>query len=454
MSIGPTKTETAPVAKIHVLQVEDNPLDSELVQRELRRAGFDFTATVVQTRADFIREVEEHCPQIVLADYNLPQWRGMEALAVLEHENVDVPLILVTGALGEVTAVECLKKGATDYVLKGALARLPVAVHRALRERTLRLQRKMAEHELEQKVEELARSNKELEQFAYVASHDLQEPLRMVASYTQLLGERYKGKLDETADKYIDYAVEGAKRMQTLIQDLLAFSRAGRNRPAQSDVDCNVVMKDVLQNLASSIDESGAVIACDDLPVVAADRMQLTQLLQNLIGNAIKFRKDNTPLISVKVERLKVESARIEPIKIAPIKTELAKNESAKTEATKVEGARIEATKLEPAKLEATKPDTAKPEVVKTLPANGFWQFSVSDEGIGIAPEHLESIFSVFHRLNTRAEYPGNGIGLAISKKIVEQYGGTIWVESSPGQGSTFKFTLPAAIGQAKGASA
>jgi light-regulated signal transduction histidine kinase (bacteriophytochrome) len=419
--------------------VEDNPLDSELVQRELRRAGFDFTAVVVQTRADFIREVQDHCPQIVLADYNLPQWRGMEALAVLEHENVDVPLILVTGALGEVTAVECLKKGATDYVLKGALARLPVAVHRALRERTLRLQRKMAEHELAQKVEELARSNKELEQFAYVASHDLQEPLRMVASYTQLLGERYQGKLDDTADKYIGYAVEGAKRMQTLIQDLLAFSRAGRNRPAPSDVDCNLVMKDVLQNLASSIDESGAVIACDDLPVVAADRMQLTQLLQNLIGNAIKFRKDNTPLISVKVERPKVESAKIEPVK-----TEPAKNGSAKTEAT-----RVEATKLE-----ATKPDTTKLEVVNTLPANGFWQFSVSDEGIGISPEHLGSIFSVFHRLHTRAEYPGNGIGLAISKKIVEQYGGTIWVESSPGQGSTFKFTLPAAVSQAKGASA
>jgi len=415
-------------AKLHVLMVEDNPLDAELVQRELRRAGFDFTATVVQTRADFIREVEDHCPQIVLADYNLPQWRGMEALAVLEHENVDVPLILVTGALGEVTAVECLKKGATDYVLKGALARLPVAVHRALRERNLRLQRKIAEHELAQKVDELARSNKELEQFAYVASHDLQEPLRMVASYTQLLGERYQGKLDETADKYIGYAVEGAKRMQTLIQDLLAFSRAGRNRPVQTDVDCNAVMKDVLQNLASSSDESGAVIACDDLPVVAADRMQLTQLLQNLIGNAIKFRKDHTPLISVKVQ--------------------------SRIESTRSESTAIEPKKIEPARIESTKIESNKSETAKTVPASGFWQFSVTDDGIGIAPEHIDSIFAVFHRLHTRAEYPGNGIGLAISKKIVEQYGGTIWVESSPGQGSTFKFTLPAAASQAKGASA
>jgi signal transduction histidine kinase len=388
LTVAPPQVE-APAAKLHVLQVEDNPLDAELVQRELRRAAFDFTYTVVQTREDFIREVQDRCPQIVLADYNLPQWRGMEALAILEHEGVDVPLILVTGALGEVTAVECLKKGATDYVLKGALARLPVAVHRALRERSLRLQRKLAEQELAQKVEELARSNKELEQFAYVASHDLQEPLRMVASYTQLLGERYKGQLDESADKYIGYAVEGAQRMQTLIRDLLAFSRAGRNKAAGGSVDANLVMKEVLQNLASAIEESGAVIVYDNLPVVAADPLQLGQLLQNLIGNAIKFRTAKAPTITVQAE-----------------------------------------------------------------PAGSFWQFSVSDDGIGIAPEHVEAVFSVFHRLHTRVEYPGNGIGLAICKKIVEQYGGRIWVESTPGRGSSFKFTLPASTAKTMEASA
>lgn len=395
MTTGTEKIE-APAAKLRVLQVEDNPLDVELVQRELRRAGFDFTAAVVQTRDDFIREVQSHCPDIVLADYNLPQWRGMEALAILVHENVDVPLILVTGALGEVTAVECLKKGATDYVLKGALARLPVAVHRALREKKLRDQRKEAEEtlarkveELARKAEELARSNQELEQFAYVASHDLQEPLRMVASYTQLLGERYRGKLDETADKYIGYAVEGAQRMQTLIQDLLAFSRAGRKDPGKDNVDCNAVVKDALLNLAAAVQESGAVVTCDNLPVVAADRLQLGQLLQNLIGNAIKFCKERSPAISVKAE-----------------------------------------------------------------PAGDFWQFSVSDNGIGISPEHGEAIFSVFHRLHTRTEYAGNGIGLSICRKIVERFGGKIWVESHPGEGSTFKFTLPASTGQAKGASA
>lgn len=238
--------------------------------------------------------------------------------------------------------------------------------------------RKRAQTELARKAEELARSNADLEQFAYVASHDLQEPLRMVTAYTELLAERYRGKLDETADKFIGYAVDGAVRMQVLIQDLLAFSRVGRKEEGYAEVDCNGVMEDVRQTLASAIQESGTIITCSDLPVILAERTQMVQLFQNLIGNAIKFRGEKAPAISVRAEK-----------------------------------------------------------------QDQNWRFSVADNGIGIDPEYGENIFVIFQRLHARTEYAGNGIGLAICKKIVERYGGKIWVESQPGAGSTFRFVMP-----------
>ena len=200
----------------------------------------------------------------------------------------------------------------------------------------------------------------------------------MVATYAQLLAEKYRGKLDDKADKYIAYAVDGALRMQTLIQDLLQFSRIGRRGMERSETDCNSVVAQVIKNLQAAIQESGAVVSHDHLPTVVADGSELLQVFQNLIGNAIKFRGPETPLIRVRAEK---------------------------------------------------KPDE--------------WQFTVSDNGIGISPENAEVIFVIFRRLHTRAEYAGNGIGLAVCQKIIEHHGGRIWVESEPGRGSTFKFTLP-----------
>ncbi len=373
----PTIDPAPQPGEIRVLHVEDNELDAELVAQTLRRGGFSAAVVVVQEEAGFERELRAHRPDVVLADYNLPQWKGMNALDVLRREGLDIPLILVSGALGDVTAVECIKRGATDYVLKDGLARLPEAIRRALQEKCELRLRRQAEEDLARKVEELARSNASLEQFAYVASHDLQEPLRMVAAYTQLLAERYRGKLDENADKFIGYACEGALRMQALIQDLLAFSRVGKNCAACTRVDCDGAMKEVLHHLGPAIQESGAVVTHSPLPTVWANRSHLTQVFQNLIGNAIKFRGKEAPVISVQAEN-----------------------------------------------------------------AGSHWLFSVRDNGIGIAPEHAEDIFVVFQRLHTRTEYPGNGIGLAICKKVIEHCGGKIWVESQPGHGSIFKFTM------------
>jgi signal transduction histidine kinase len=357
--------------KLRVLLVEDEPADAELTLRALRQAGLEPIWNVAQTAQEFTELVQKNAYDVILADYKLPGWNGMESVEILRREGHDVPVILVSGALGELTAVECIKQGAADYVLKNQLARLPGSVRRAIREKQLR-----EDHRHSQ--EELARSNRDLEQFAYVASHDLQEPLRMVATYSQLLAERYRGKLDADADKYIGYAVDGALRMQKLVQDLLAFSRVGRLGLALESVDINVVLEDALKNLEAAMQESGAVIEHVQLPVALADSTQLVQVFQNLIGNAIKFRGSEPPSIRVAAEA-----------------------------------------------------------------AGKEWVFSVADNGIGILAEHRENVFVIFRRLHTRTEYSGNGIGLSICKKIIEQHGGRIWVESEPGHGSNFKFTLP-----------
>src|SRR5882724_2129717 len=209
---------------LRFLLVEDNLVDVELVERVLRRAGFDFTFAVVQSPEDFRRALRANRPHLVLADYNLPHWRGMEALEILAREGLDIPLIPVTGALGDMTAVDCIKEGATDYVLKGALTRLPIAIRRALLEKGLREQRQEAEKKLAEKAEELARSNHDLEQFAYVASHDLQEPLRMVVSFSDKL-LKYKEQYPENIKEYIERISNASMRMTNLIDDLLNFSR-------------------------------------------------------------------------------------------------------------------------------------------------------------------------------------------------------------------------------------
>lgn len=364
---GPSSQADTP---LRVLIVEDNASDAELELYALQRSGFAIQHKIVQTASDFAEAVRRSQYDIVLADYSLPGWNGMETVEILRREGLDIPVVVVSGALGDTKAVECIKQGASDYVLKESPARLSEAVRRSIREAQLRAAHRRT-------LDDLARSNCDLEQFAYIASHDLQEPLRMVATYTQLLAERYEGKLDQEADKYIHYAVDGALRMQTLVNDLLAFSRVGRQRELQA-IDCNVIVESVLANLQSAIRESQAQIVCAPLPTLEAAACELRQLFQNLIGNAIKFRASTAPLIRIHAENTGRE-----------------------------------------------------------------WVFAVADTGIGIAREHMQDVFVIFKRLHTREQYPGNGIGLAICKKIVEQNGGRIWVQSEPGKGSIFRFTLP-----------
>ncbi len=243
-------------------------------------------------------------------------------------------------------------------------------------------ERKQVEEKLKQLTAEMQRSNTELEQFAYVISHDLQEPLRMISSYTQLLAKRYQSQLDADADEFIAYAMDGAKRMQALLYDLLEYSRVGTRGKPFSLANCEDIVEQAMANLKIVIEESGALVSHDTLPTIMADEGQLVRLFQNLIGNAIKFRRQEPSCVHISAQR-----------------------------------------------------------------RHNVVIFSVKDNGIGIDPQHSQSIFEIFRRLHTREEYPGTGMGLAICKKIVERHGGRISVQS-PGEGSTFYFTIQVTGGE------
>jgi PAS domain S-box-containing protein len=271
------------------------------------------------------------------------------------------------------------RKDASEFPVEISLSPLQtdegVLVCSAIRDVT---GRKRSEEALKRAASDLIRSNSELERFAYLASHDLQEPLRMVASFTQLLALEYEDKLDAEARGYIAFALEGAKRMQLLINQLLEYSRLGMKRKPFEPVDCQKIYDAAAVNLQVAVGESGAVLSSDPLPTVMGDGIELIQVFQNLLTNAIKFRREIRPEVHVWAEQKDAE-----------------------------------------------------------------WQFAVRDNGIGIKPTYFDRLFVIFQRLHHRHEYPGTGIGLATCKKIVEKHGGRIWVESEPGKGSTFYFTIP-----------
>jgi light-regulated signal transduction histidine kinase (bacteriophytochrome) len=271
--------------------------------------------------------------------------------------------------------------------LHAGTSEVAALARRLARERSARLEAEAIAEETTGKlyalVEELERSNKDLQQFAYVASHDLQEPLRMVSSFVRLLGDRYKGRLDADADEFIRFAVDGATRMQRLVEDLLQVSRVATRAHPFAPTDMEALLAEVERSLAAQLTECGATVTHDPLPPLRADRDQMAQVLQNLMANAAKFHGLRRPAIHVGATRV-----------------------------------------------------------------GDAWRFHLRDNGIGIDLAQAGRLFQIFQRLH-RDEYPGTGIGLAICKRIVERHGGRIWIESEPGQGTTFLFTVPDARGGA-----
>jgi signal transduction histidine kinase len=276
--------------------------------------------------------------------------------------------------------VELADLGRSTELMRARLAAALADARRAderLRGRSSQLE--TSNHSLTERSRQLETSNEELEQYAYIASHDLQEPLRKMASFCQLLARRYQGQLDEQADQYIAYVVDGARRMQELINDLLTFSRVGRSAVPAVEIDCNQVLERVRIDLATAVEEGGASIVVNGtLPTVRGEWARLVQLFENLVGNGIKFHGQEPPRIEI-----------------------------------------------------------------SAAPDGTGWRFAVADNGIGMETQYADRIFALFQRLHSRAEYPGTGIGLAICKKIVEGYGGTLSFDSRLGEGTTFYWTMP-----------
>jgi PAS domain S-box-containing protein len=496
---------------LRALIIEDSEDDALLLVRLLRQAGYDVIFRRVQSEPEMMVALKSESWDIVLSDHNMPGFSSRRALELVRQRGGDIPFIIISGMIGEDAAVEAMRAGAQDYIMKGHLARLVPAIQRELHEAQMRRDRnragevmqealrvseeharlalragqmaaweyvlpdgdsiwneehyrmlgyapgsikpayeawiarihpsdrvgveahfqrslreggeytdefrvlcpdgtvhwveargltervaggrymhscgvmldvtvrKQTEDELRRTIEQLGHANMDLEQFAYITSHDLQEPLRMVSAFIGLLRDDYQGKLDVKADEYIAFALEGALRMQALIKDLLEYSRIGARMKDVVLTDVKESLLAALANLKMAIEESQARITLHPLPMVMADGLQLTMVFQNLVGNAIKYRQPHvTPEIDIKAEK-----------------------------------------------------------------EEGEWRFTIRDNGIGIDPQCYGKLFKVFQRLHTRDHYQGTGIGLAICKKIVEGHGGRIWAESAIGQGSSFYFTLP-----------
>jgi two-component system, sensor histidine kinase and response regulator len=369
-----------------ILIVDDMPANLGVLTSHLERQGY--LALIAQDGEEGLQRAEFAQPDLVLLDVMMPGMDGFETCRKLKAgpRTRDIPVIFMTALTDTADKLTGFAAGGVDYVTKplnGAEVLARIDTHLTLYglRQQLARQNELLEREIHARretQEALERSNTELEQLAYVASHDMQEPLRMVASYLQLVAQRYQGQLDADADEFIGYAVDGAKRMQALINDLLTYSRVGTKARPFEPTDCNKVLDTALANLRIAIADSGAVIERSPLPTVMGDAMQLLQLFQNLIGNALKFK-------------------RVDPIEIR----------------------------------------------IGCEPVEKAWRFTVADNGIGIERDYHERIFVLFQRLHGRGDFPGTGIGLAICKKIVERHGGHIAVESQPGVGSVFSFTIP-----------
>lgn len=369
-------------------------------------------------------------PDIILLDIMMPDMDGYEVCQQLKKSDLtaQIPIIFLSALDNDIDKVKAFDIGGVDYItkpfkVKEVLARVEhqLIIQRQreiIADQNLQLQQKN-EH-LQELNGKLAESNQELEQFAYIVSHDLQSPLQTTMGFARLLGQKYEGTLDEKANHYIDRIIEGSHRMNRLIRDLLNYSRIQTRVSSFEPIDLNLILEEVLDSLEWAIKNTGAEISCDrPLPKVMGDETQLKQLFQNLLANAIKFQQQNIrPKVKILVNQCSDSGEET---------IDLTHNCccNASSQSREIPGL---------AQVMERSAENQQP---------SKWSIGIQDNGVGIPEEEFERIFLIFRRLYTEKEYPGTGIGLTVCQKIVKRHGGNVWVKSELGVGTTFYFTLP-----------
>jgi signal transduction histidine kinase len=357
-----------------ILLVDDNPDDREIYIRALKKIdGVGYRYAEAAGGESMLAYLAEENPDCVLLDYSLPGRNGLELLAQIVTDHPFLPIVMMTGQGNENIAVQAIKAGAQHYLVKSDVT--PDLLHETI---SAAIKHRALEYEHTLLIERLTASNTELERFAYVASHDLQEPVRMVATFSQILADDHAAQLDETGRQYLDIVRQSSMRMRGMIEDLLTYARAGNAVTEIRPFDGQAAFGAALDNLRELIKERSVEITADPLPSLSGNPVQISRLWQNLLANAIKYQAEGA------IPRIHVS-------------------------------------------------------IVETAEA---WRLSVRDNGIGIEARFIEQIFQPFRRLHVWDTIQGTGLGLSICRRIVENHGGQIWAESTPGQGTTFHFTL------------